>query len=36
VIFIAIGTFVAWFVAGPQAALTLALVSAVAVLIIAC
>jgi len=33
---IAIATFVAWFVAGPPPALTLALVSAVAVLIIAC
>jgi Cu+-exporting ATPase len=36
VIAIAIGTFAAWFVAGPPPALTLALVSAVAVLIIAC
>jgi len=36
VIFIAIGTFVVWFVAGPSPALTPALVSAVAVLIIAC
>ena len=36
VIFIAIATFVIWFVAGPPPALTLALVSAVAVLIIAC
>jgi P-type Cu+ transporter len=36
VIFIAIWTFVAWFVAGPQPSLTPALVSAVAVLIIAC
>src|SRR2546427_1605521 len=33
---IAIVTFVVWFVAGPPPALTLALVSAVAVLIIAC
>src|SRR2546427_661078 len=33
---IAIATFVVWFVAGPPPALTLALVSAVAVLIIAC
>ena len=36
VIFFAIATFVVWFVAGPPPALTLALVSAVAVLIIAC
>ena len=36
VIFISIATFVLWFVAGPPPALTLALVSAVAVLIIAC
>ncbi len=36
VIFTAIVTFVVWFVAGPQPAFTLALVSAVAVLIIAC
>jgi Cu+-exporting ATPase len=36
VIFVAIATFAAWFVVGPQPALTLALVSAVAVLIIAC
>jgi Cu+-exporting ATPase len=36
VIFIAIATFVAWFVLGPQPELTLALVSAVSVLIIAC
>ncbi len=36
VISIAIATFVVWFVAGPPPALTLALVSAVAVLIIAC
>ena len=36
VIFISIATFVVWFVAGPPPALTLALVSAVAVLIIAC
>ncbi len=33
---IAIATFVVWFVAGPPPSLTLALVSAVAVLIIAC
>jgi Cu+-exporting ATPase len=33
---IAVATFVVWFVAGPPPALTLALVSAVAVLIIAC
>ncbi|TMF35419.1 MAG: heavy metal translocating P-type ATPase [Chloroflexi bacterium] len=33
---IAIATFVVWFVAGPPTTLTLALVSAVAVLIIAC
>ncbi|HEX6579593.1 MAG TPA: heavy metal translocating P-type ATPase [Actinomycetota bacterium] len=36
VIFIAIGTFVVWFVLGPSPALTLGLVSAVSVLIIAC
>jgi Cu+-exporting ATPase len=36
VILIAIATFVAWFVAGPQPSFTSALVSAVAVLIIAC
>lgn len=36
VIFIAIATFVIWFVAGPPPAFTLALVGAVAVLIIAC
>ncbi|RZU53204.1 Cu+-exporting ATPase [Krasilnikovia cinnamomea] len=36
VIAIAITTFAVWFVAGPPPALTLALVSAVAVLIIAC
>jgi Cu+-exporting ATPase len=36
VIFIAIGAFMTWFVAGPDPALTLALVAAVAVLIIAC
>ena len=36
VVFIAIATFVAWFDVGPDPALTLALVSAVAVLIIAC
>jgi Cu+-exporting ATPase len=36
VIFIAIATFVAWFDFGPSPALTFALVSAVAVLIIAC
>ena len=36
VIFIALGTFVVWFDFGPTPALTLALVSAVAVLIIAC
>jgi Cu+-exporting ATPase len=36
VIFIAIGTFVLWFDFGPQPALTLGLVSAVSVLIIAC
>jgi Cu+-exporting ATPase len=36
VIAVAIGTFAAWFVLGPQPAFTLALVSAVAVLIIAC
>jgi len=33
---VAIGTFAVWFVLGPQPAFTLALVSAVAVLIIAC
>src|SRR5205823_3351999 len=36
VVFIAIATFVVWFDVGPDPALTLALVSAVAVLIIAC
>ena len=36
VIFVAIAAFVAWFVLGPDPALTLALVSSVAVLIIAC
>jgi Cu+-exporting ATPase len=36
VIFIAIATFVVWFDLGPEPALTFALVSAVAVLIIAC
>ncbi|HZJ04963.1 MAG TPA: heavy metal translocating P-type ATPase [Nocardioidaceae bacterium] len=36
VVFIAIWTFVAWFLVGPDPALTFALVSAVAVLIIAC
>lgn len=36
VIAIAIGTFAVWFTVGPSPALTLALVSAVAVLIIAC
>jgi Cu+-exporting ATPase len=36
VMFIAIGTFVTWFVGGPEPALTLGLVAAVAVLIIAC
>lgn len=36
VIFIAIATFVAWFVFGPQPRFTQALISAVAVLIIAC
>jgi Cu+-exporting ATPase len=36
VIFIAIATFVIWFVAGPQPAFTLAMISAVSVLIIAC
>jgi Cu+-exporting ATPase len=36
VVFIAIATFVVWFDFGPDPALTLALVSAVAVLIIAC
>lgn len=36
VIFVAIATFVIWFVAAPPPAFTLALVSAVAVLIIAC
>jgi Cu+-exporting ATPase len=36
VIFIAIGTFVVWFDVGPNPALTLGLVSAVSVLIIAC
>ncbi|PVZ14779.1 heavy metal translocating P-type ATPase [Actinomycetospora cinnamomea] len=36
VIGVAVATFVVWYVAGPPPALTLALVSAVAVLIIAC
>jgi Cu+-exporting ATPase len=36
VIFIAIATFVVWFVAGPQPTFTLAMISAVSVLIIAC
>jgi len=36
VMFIAIATFVTWFVVGPSPAFTLALVAAVAVLIIAC
>jgi P-type Cu+ transporter len=36
VIAVAIGTFAVWFTVGPSPALTLALVSAVAVLIIAC
>ena len=36
VIFIAIATFVVWYVVGPQPAFTLALVAAVSVLIIAC
>jgi Cu+-exporting ATPase len=36
VMFIAIATFVTWFVVGPPPALTLSLVAAVAVLIIAC
>ncbi|NDL59677.1 heavy metal translocating P-type ATPase [Phytoactinopolyspora mesophila] len=36
VVFVAIATFAAWFVLGPQPAMTLALVAAVAVLIIAC
>ena len=36
VIFLSLATFAVWFVAGPSPALTLALVSAVAVLIIAC
>jgi len=36
VMFIAITTFVTWFLVGPQPALTLALVAGVAVLIIAC
>jgi len=36
VVFIAIATFVTWFVVGPQPALTLALVAGVSVLIIAC
>ncbi len=36
VMFIAITTFVTWFIVGPQPALTLALVAGVAVLIIAC
>ena len=36
VVFIAIATFVTWYVVGPQPAFTLALVAAVSVLIIAC
>ena len=36
VIFIAIATFVVWFVVGPQPRFTLALIAAVSVLIIAC
>ncbi|HEX6331625.1 MAG TPA: heavy metal translocating P-type ATPase [Actinomycetota bacterium] len=36
VIFIAIGTFVVWYLVGPSPALTFGLVSAVSVLIIAC
>jgi P-type Cu+ transporter len=36
VMFVAVATFVVWFDVGPQPALTLGLVSAVAVLIIAC
>ena len=36
VIVVALGTFAAWYVAGPAPAFTLSLVSAVAVLIIAC
>jgi len=36
VMFIAIATFTTWFVVGPEPALTLSLVAAVAVLIIAC
>ena len=36
VIFVALATFAVWFIVGPSPALTLALVSAVAVLIIAC
>jgi len=36
VMFVVVATFVAWFVLGPQPAFTLALVSAVSVLIIAC
>jgi Cu+-exporting ATPase len=36
VIFIAITTFVVWFVVGPEPAFTLAMISAVSVLIIAC
>ncbi|MCZ7531271.1 MAG: heavy metal translocating P-type ATPase [Acidimicrobiia bacterium] len=36
VMFIALGTFATWFVVGPEPAITFALVSAVAVLIIAC
>lgn len=36
VIFIAVGTFVVWFVVGPDPAMSFALVSAVSVLIIAC
>ncbi|MEX2587916.1 MAG: heavy metal translocating P-type ATPase [Actinomycetota bacterium] len=36
VMFVAVGTFVTWFLVGPQPALTLALIAAVSVLIIAC
>ena len=36
VIFIAIATFVIWFIAGPQPPFTLALIGAISVLIIAC
>jgi len=36
VMFIALGTFAVWFVVGPEPAMTFALVSSVAVLIIAC